>query len=45
VLVRIDVRRHRADLRTGDLVLAQAASTDSSFRATFGGATYAAAAS
>jgi purine-nucleoside phosphorylase len=36
----------RADLRTRDLVLAQAASTDSAmFRATFGGATFAAAAS
>ncbi|MBX3161788.1 MAG: purine-nucleoside phosphorylase [Deltaproteobacteria bacterium] len=36
----------RADLRTRDLVLAQAAATDSAmFRATFGGATYAASAS
>jgi purine-nucleoside phosphorylase len=36
----------RADLRTRDLVLAQAASTDSAmFRATFGGAAFAAAAS
>jgi purine-nucleoside phosphorylase len=47
VLVRIGTcGAIRADLRTGDLVLAQAASTDSvMFRATFGGATYAAAAS
>ena len=47
VLVRIGTcGAIRADLRTRDLVLAQAASTDSAmFRATFGGATYAATAS
>jgi purine-nucleoside phosphorylase len=47
VLVRIGTcGAIRADLRTRDVVLAQAASTDSAmFRATFGGATYAAAAS
>ena len=47
VLVRIGTcGAIRADLRTRDLVLVQAASTDSAmFRATFGGATFAAAAS
>lgn len=47
VLVRIGTcGAIRADLETRDVVLAQAASTDSAmFRATFGGATYAAAAS
>lgn len=47
VLVRIGTcGAIRADLQTRDLVLAQAASTDSAmFRATFGGATFAAAAS
>jgi purine-nucleoside phosphorylase len=47
VLVRIGTcGAIRADLRTRDLVLAQAASTDSGmFRTTFGGATFAAAAS
>jgi purine-nucleoside phosphorylase len=47
VLVRIGTcGAIRADLRTRDLVLAQAASTDSAmFRATFGGATFAATAS
>lgn len=46
VLVRIGTcGAIRADLRTRDLVLAQAAATDSAmFRATFGGATFAAAA-
>lgn len=47
VLVRIGTcGAIRADLQTRDVVLAQAASTDSAmFRATFGGATFAAAAS
>ena len=47
ILVRIGTcGAIRADLRTRDLVLVQAASTDSAmFRATFGGATFAAAAS
>ncbi len=47
VLVRIGTcGAIRADLRTRDVVLAQAASTDSAmFRSTFGSATYAAAAS